>query len=90
MQIERIGGGSLPAVGTPFIASEPPTVTTLLGVSDEYDPLRPNDYESFVKRRKEQRQREREEERRKELVIRYMNLDYLIFELGLVDFVIIT
>ena len=49
---------------SPFIASEAPT--SFLGVTDEYDPLHPNDYEDVVARRREQRQREREEERRKE------------------------
>lgn len=34
-------------------------------MADEYDPLRPNDYEDFVKKRKEQRHKEREEDMRK-------------------------
>lgn len=55
---------SVPGGHSPFIASEPPT--SFPGITDEYDPLRPNDYEDVVARRKEQRQREREEERRKE------------------------
>ena len=64
--MERIQMASLPVVATPFIGSEPPNMmTTLLGVADEYDPLRPNEYETFVKKRKEMRQREREEDRRK-------------------------
>lgn len=46
---------------SPFIASEP--VPSLTGVADEYDPLRPNEYEEIVKKRREQRQKEREEEK---------------------------
>ena len=61
--MESVGGGGVPTGGTPFIASEAPAVS-LLGVSDEYDPLRPNDYEDFVKKRKEQKKREEEEKRR--------------------------
>ncbi|KAL3853330.1 hypothetical protein ACJMK2_016878 [Sinanodonta woodiana] len=60
--------------GSPFIASEP--VPSFTGVADEYDPLRPNDYEDFVKKRKEQRLREREEEDRKRDERRYRNRDY--------------
>lgn len=32
-------------------------------MADEYDPLRPNEYEEIVKKRREQRQKEREEEK---------------------------
>ena len=63
VQLETVGGGGVPTGGTPFIASEAPSAS-LLGVSDEYDPLRPNDYEDFVKKRKEQKKREEEEKRR--------------------------
>ena len=49
---------------SPFIAADP--VPSFTGVVDEYDPLRPNDYEDFVKKRKEQRQKERDEERKRE------------------------
>jgi len=56
---------SIPVNMSPFIASEAPG--SILGVTDEYDPQRPNDYESYIKMRKDQRQREREEERKKEL-----------------------
>ena len=52
---------SIPSA-SPFLASELASAGSLLGVADEYDPLRPNDYEDFVKRRK----KERDEERRKE------------------------
>lgn len=55
----------IPASMSPFIASEAPG--SFLGVADEYDPQRPNDYESYIKMRKDQRQKEREEERKKEL-----------------------
>lgn len=53
-----------PNVGSsPFIPADP--VPSLTGVADEYEPLRPNDYEDFVKKRKEQRQKEREEDLRR-------------------------
>ncbi|KAK3104085.1 hypothetical protein FSP39_024317 [Pinctada imbricata] len=50
---------------SPFIAADP--VPSFTGVIDEYDPLRPNDYEDFVKKRKEQRQKERDDERKREM-----------------------
>lgn len=46
---------------SPFIASEP--IPSLTGVADEYEPLRPNEYEEIVKKRREQRQKERDEEK---------------------------
>lgn len=46
--------------GSPFIASDP--VPSLTGVKDEYNPLRPNDYEDMMKKRRE---RERDEDDRK-------------------------
>ncbi|XP_063432260.1 splicing factor 45-like isoform X6 [Mytilus trossulus] len=49
--------------GSPFLPSDPSS--SLTGVIDEYDPLRPNDYEDFTKKRKEQRLKEREEEKNK-------------------------
>ncbi|XP_052090631.1 splicing factor 45-like isoform X3 [Mytilus californianus] len=49
--------------GSPFLPSDPQS--SLTGVIDEYDPLRPNDYEDFTKKRKEQRLKEREEEKHK-------------------------
>jgi hypothetical protein len=49
--------------GSPFLPSDPQP--SLTGVIDEYEPLRPNDYEDFVKKRKEQRMKERDEERNK-------------------------
>ncbi|XP_033744632.1 splicing factor 45-like [Pecten maximus] len=60
------GGGGPPIAmgGSPFLPTDP--VPSLTGVSDEYNPLRPNDYEEFMKKRKEQRQKEREEERKKD------------------------
>ncbi len=64
-----MGGGGVPTGGTPFIAQEAPT--SFLGVSDEYDPLRPNDYEDFVKKRKEMRKKE-EDQKRKEKEDRYL------------------
>lgn len=52
------------ALGTsPFIASDP--LPSLTGVKDEYNPLRPNDYEELMKKRKEQKQRERDDEDRR-------------------------
>lgn len=49
--------------GSPFIASEP--MPSLTGVKDEYNPLRPNDYEDLVKKRKEQKIRDRDEDERR-------------------------
>ena len=46
--------------GSPFIASDP--MPSLTGVKDEYNPLRPNDYEEMMKKRKEQKSKEREED----------------------------
>lgn len=48
--------------GSPFIASDP--VPSLTGVKDEYNPLRPNDYEEMSKKKKEQRQKEDDDRRR--------------------------
>lgn len=62
-RIERSPIVSANIGSSPFIPSEP--VPSLTGVADEYDPLRPNDYEDFVKKRKEQRHKEREEDLRK-------------------------
>ncbi|GAB1600698.1 splicing factor 45-like [Argonauta hians] len=61
-QTGRLERGPPASLGnSPFIASEP--VPSLTGVTDEYDPLRPNEYEEIVKKRREQRQKEREEEK---------------------------
>ncbi|XP_052211925.1 splicing factor 45-like isoform X2 [Dreissena polymorpha] len=49
--------------GSPFIASDP--MPSLTGVKDEYNPLRPNDYEEMMKKRKEQKSKEREEDERR-------------------------
>jgi hypothetical protein len=49
--------------GSPFIASDP--VPSLTGVKDEYNPLRPNDYEEIMKKKRDQKQKERDEEERK-------------------------
>lgn len=46
--------------GSPFIASDP--VPSLTGVKDEYNPLRPNDYEDMMKKKRE---KERDEEDKK-------------------------
>lgn len=62
-RLERISDSS--TGGSPFLPSEPQP--SLTGVIDEYEPLRPNDYEDFVKKRKEQRMKEREEEKKKDL-----------------------
>ena len=56
-QMESPGGGH-----SPFLASEAPT--SFPGITNEYDPFHPNDYEEVVARIKEQRQKEREEEKR--------------------------
>ena len=54
-----------PMGGSPFIPNDPP-VALVFFVADEYDPLRPNEYEEFSKRRKKERdnQRRREAEER--------------------------
>ncbi|CAH1785008.1 unnamed protein product, partial [Owenia fusiformis] len=74
-KMERGGGGEAsgppPRVSlvdyspaaSPFIPQE----SSLTGVLDEYDPLRPNEYEDFIKKRREVRQREREREREREI-----------------------
>jgi len=41
-----------------FFGADAPISFT--GVTDEYDPLRPNDYESYSKKRREEKRRERE------------------------------
>lgn len=52
------------ALGTsPFIASDP--LPSLTGVKDEYNPLRPNDYEELMKKKKEQKAKERDEDDRR-------------------------
>lgn len=54
----------LAAGHSPFLASEAPT--SFPGITDEYDPFHPNDYEEVVTRKKEQRQRARDEEKKRE------------------------
>ncbi|WAR26320.1 SPF45-like protein, partial [Mya arenaria] len=53
-----------PALGvSPFLPSDP--VPSLTGVKDEYNPLRPNDYEELMKKRKEKsRDRDEDDKRR--------------------------
>ena len=41
-----------------FFGADAPLSFT--GVNDEYDPLRPNDYESYSKKRREEKKRERD------------------------------
>jgi len=48
------------AGAAPFFGADMPLSFT--GVTDEYDPLRPNDYESFSKKRREEKRRERDAE----------------------------
>ena len=64
--MERVGGAPVPA--SPFIAADAPS--SFLGVADEYDPRRPNDYETYIKEMKERRNKEKDEERKKELTER--------------------
>ena len=53
----------VPAIGSsPFIPSEP--VPSLTGVKDEYNPLRPNDYEELTKKKKEEKKKEEDERKR--------------------------
>jgi len=37
----------------------------LTGVKDEYNPLRPNDYEELMKKKKEQKQKEKDDDERR-------------------------
>ncbi|XP_064605409.1 splicing factor 45-like isoform X2 [Liolophura sinensis] len=62
-KMERISGSFMGAT-SPFITEPVPSLT---GVTDEYDPLRPNDYEEIMKKRREIKEREREEEKRRDL-----------------------
>ena len=61
-QLEKISEST--TGGSPFLPADPQS--SLTGVIDEYDPLRPNDYEDFVKKRKEQRNKERDDDKRKD------------------------
>lgn len=61
--MERVSGSFMGAT-SPFITEPVPSLT---GVTDEYDPLRPNDYEEIMKKRREIKEREREEEKRRDL-----------------------
>jgi hypothetical protein len=45
----------------PFVGAESPM--SFLGVKDEYDPLKPNDYESFTKLRRDDKPKDRDENR---------------------------
>jgi len=46
----------------PFFGADAPL--SFSGVNDEYDPLRPNDYESYSKKRRDEKRRERDAEDR--------------------------
>ena len=60
-QLERMAASKMSAL----MAAEAITILpSLMALGDEYDPLRPNEYEEFSKRRKKQL---REEERKAEL-----------------------
>ena len=60
-QLERMTASKMSAL----MAAEAMTILpNLMALGDEYDPLRPNEYEEFSKRRKKQM---REEERKSEL-----------------------
>ncbi|KAK2172815.1 hypothetical protein NP493_926g01073 [Ridgeia piscesae] len=60
-RLERMALNKMPAF-TPIEVV--PILPSMTGLGDEYDPLRPNEYEEFSKRRKKQR---REDERKVEL-----------------------
>jgi len=45
----------------PFFGADMPM--SFSGITDEYDPLRPNDYESYSKKRREEKRRERDDDR---------------------------
>ena len=64
LQVERVSGGAgaVPPLGSPFIGSDAPA-GAFLGVVDEYDPMKPNDYETFLKMRRAEKQKEREKEK---------------------------
>uniref|UniRef100_A0A0B6ZRA9 Splicing factor 45 n=3 Tax=Arion vulgaris TaxID=1028688 RepID=A0A0B6ZRA9_9EUPU len=53
-----------PSIPSVLIASDP--IPSFTGVADEYDPLRPNEYDDVVKRLKDEKEKEREKDRRKE------------------------
>ncbi|CAG5129306.1 unnamed protein product [Candidula unifasciata] len=53
-----------PSIPSTFIASDP--IPSFTGVADEYDPLRPNEYDDVVKKIKDDKEKEREKDRRKE------------------------
>ena len=44
-----------------FVGSDAPM--SFFGVQDEYDPLKPNDYETFIKLRRDDKPKDREESR---------------------------
>ena len=50
---------------SPFIATD--GSSSFLGVSDEYDPLCPNEFETYMKEVREKRARENEERRRRDM-----------------------
>ena len=52
------------AAATPFFGADAPMSFT--GVSDEYDPLRPNDYESYAKKRRDEKRHERDDDNGRE------------------------
>ena len=46
----------------PFIASEALTAPSFTGVTDEYNPLLPNEYDDLVKRKKDKKDEERRQD----------------------------
>ncbi|XP_074640480.1 splicing factor 45-like [Tubulanus polymorphus] len=62
-KLERVSESAVsPSIAPPFISIEPHS--RFAGVDDEYNPSYPNEYDEFVKKRREQRQRERDNDRR--------------------------
>lgn len=61
--MERITNSPIPT--NTFIGIDGPS--SFLGVNDEYDPLRPNDYENYSKKLRDRRNKDKDDERKKEL-----------------------
>jgi len=74
-QLEAVFGGGA-AAGAPFFGADAPLSFT--GVDDEYDPLRPNDYESYSKKRRDEKRRERDTEDRERYWTLVKKLMYVV------------
>ncbi|KAK6174810.1 hypothetical protein SNE40_013387 [Patella caerulea] len=70
-RLEKMAGPTVASL--PFIPNEP--VPSLTGVADEYNPLRPNDYEEVVKKKRDQKNKERAAERKNDSKRRHSERD---------------